>query len=189
MFQAQITTLAITFETWAPIIVGIVAALSGAATTLFLIRSQNRAAKRKALQRILEECYGPLEQAILRSNMLHQRFAKRLTAENPSFKAIPFLLNNGHAQLKADEKELLKQIVIANAAIEKIVMEKAGLIDDQELATTLLPDLLHHLLIFKLVETGTLKGEIDELKHDVFPKAVIPAIRRKKKDLEAELKK
>lgn len=176
-----------TLQAWMPAIIGFVAALASLCATLILIRSQGNAQTKKEIRRVLETFYGPLEQALWRAAFLHQRFAKRLETQIVGFEALPYLLQNGTSSLNSAEKVLLKEIVAVHFNIENLIMSKAGLVADSQLSEKLFPELLHHILMFRLVAKGELASEIEGLECDIFPHGINQAVAKRIATLQQDL--
>jgi hypothetical protein len=172
---------------WPPIILAFFATACAIFTTVLVIRSQNRTIRRNEVYKRLNEFYGPLEQYRKRSEELYRRFSSRHKEQNPDFRTLPVLLDTNLDTFTENEKVLLKEIIECGRHIERLIFDKAGLIDHPELSTIWLPKLTHHILIFRLAYIGELKGDDENIAKDVFPRGIDAIISKRKQELINEL--
>jgi len=171
--------------------------------------------RKKYLLKQLNEFYRPLENYLEKSNGLFQIFR----ANKPkNFRTLTFLLNPkmefesyGQYELTANDKALMNQILEIGKAIEMLILEKSGLIDDPALKNPYKPDsgitdiqlpremsLLQltqiHFSVIRLAYEGNLTGEARTYEPYVYPKELnriitgsISKVNEEIKDIEEQL--
>jgi hypothetical protein len=141
--------------------------------------------ERKEIHKKLDEFYGPLLQLRMKSNKLYQKFNAKFRDKDPNFATLTYLLN-GH-KFTGNDEILLKEILSIGEWCEKLMHDKAGLIDDSNLRTNIVPQATTHFLILRLAYKGALQGDAEMYKDLVFPKEIDELLEKRKKELEKRL--
>lgn len=149
------------------------------------INSQKEADERKEIYKKLNEFYGPLLQLRLKSNLLYKKFSEKFNSDGNHFRTLTYLLEGN--KFDGNEEEILKEIIEIGEQCEKLIHEKAGLIDDQYLRTEILPKATTHFLILRMAYKGLLKGEADKYSDLTFPAELNKLLEKRKAELESEL--
>jgi len=140
--------------------------------------------KRIEIQTKLNEFYGPLYQLRKKSNLIYNEFRKKY-ADVVDFSTLTYLLNGN--TINGNEAELLKEIIKIGEKCEELIHSKAGLIDDFNLRTNVIPRATTHFLILRLAHSGNLRGDVDIFKSHVFPKELDGLLEKRRGELEEEL--
>lgn len=147
--------------------------------------------EQKEIYKKLNEFYGPLSLLRGKSKRMYEIFSQRFKVSNPDFRTLNFLIEKGKTELEGDELTLLEGIIKVGEKIENLVIEKSGLIDDQELNEQL-KRLITHTSILRLAFDGLLTSKPDSYNDNTFPRHLDENIEAKivqlKKKLD-ELKK
>lgn len=177
------------------------------------VKEKRNEEKRKEINQKLNDFYGPIQSYLSASKELFKMFSKGKPKE---FRTLTYLLapdqeydfGNGiknKVTLNQVDKDLLNEIIEVGKSIEKLIVEKAGLVDDVELRYNYIPNpaitdvklegngLLTfakvHFQIIRLANEGKLKGDLERFKDYVFPKELPLKIEDKIKQLQEELRK
>jgi len=132
----------------------------------------------------LDEFYGPFYQLRKKSNLIYEKFREKYNSD-PDFSTLTYLLDG--KKFSANEEELLKEIIKIGEECEKLIHSKAGLIDDQNLRTNVIPRASTHFLILRLAHNGNLVGDVIKFKSHVFPKELDGLIEKRRGELEKQL--
>jgi hypothetical protein len=187
--------------------------------TLFNQRTQNHnqrvladkkiEEKRKEIYKKLDDFYGPFQQYLSKSLELYRIFS----ANKPEgFRALTYLLepnqlyNGIKIDLTSNDKAIFSEIISVGKQLEKLILTKAGLIDDPSLrqdsssASNTVPTdvsglqkngllalLTTHLFVIRLAYEGKLTGQLDVYKNYVFPRNLPLLIENNIKRLNNEL--
>lgn len=141
---------------------------------------------RQEIYKKLNDFYGPLLQLRHESNKLYEKFSEKYRKEDPQFATLTYLLKG--YKFEGNDKILLNEIIELGRKCEKVIHEKAGLIDDTDLITNLIPKATNHFFILRLARDGVLTGEAEKYRDLVFPRELDIALEKRKKQLEEELK-
>lgn len=171
---------------WAGVIVGIAAVIAGYLQSERSYKEKKIEEKRALISRRLDEFYGPIIQLREKSNKLYDKFRKKHFDNDPNFATLTYLLNN--FQFEQNDQVILKEIIDIGTQTEKLIHDKAGLIDDNELRDTLLPKATTHFLLIRLAFNGALTGNSDDFKDLTFPRDLDAKLRNRKDSLEKELR-
>ncbi|MBZ4040947.1 MULTISPECIES: hypothetical protein [Flavobacterium] len=175
------------FTTVSPIIIGLVALLLSYFQMVKTLNAKKEDEERAEIRKKLDEFYGPILQLRMKSNLLYQKFNEEYRAVDSNFSTLIYLLNS-HV-FSGNNKILLEEIIKIGELTEKLIHEKAGLIDDTNLRTIVLPRATTHFLLIRLAYAGALTGDLDRFKTLTFPKDLDLLLEKKKKELEERLKK
>ena len=170
---------------WAGVIVGIAAVIAGYLQSERSYKEKKIEEKRELISRRLDEFYGPIIQLREKSNKLYEKFRKKHFANDPNFATLTYLLNG--FQFEQNDSVILKEIIDIGTQTEKLIHDKAGLIDDGELRDTLLPKATTHFLLIRLAFNGAIKGNSVDYKDLTFPRDLDQKLRNRKDSLEREL--
>lgn len=184
--EASVDWLAIC-TTVSPIIIGLAALWLSYFQLLKTLNAKKEDEERAEIRKKLDEFYGPLLQLRMKSNLLYQKFNEDFRAADSNFSTLIYLLNS-HV-FSGNNKILLEEIIKIGELTEKLIHEKAGLIDDTNLRTVVLPRATTHFLLIRLAYVGALSGDLDRFKTLTFPKDLDLLLEKKKKELEERLKK
>lgn len=145
-------------------IIGLIGIGSSIWINLKLIRQKNREDEKKEIYKKLNEFYGPLIQYRKKSQKLYDILKSNQAYPIPTLKA----LLDGH-EFTGNDKVLLEEIVKIGKECEDLILNKAGLIDDELLRVDLLPKASAHYYILRMAFQGIIKGDIERLEDYVFP--------------------
>ena len=168
-----------------PILIGLTSILASILIVRMTMKSAKDEAKRKQIYKKLSEFYGPFLDLRKKSHLLYERFQKDYRNENPNFSTLKYLLDG--STFTGNDKELLSEIIKIGEKCENLIHSKAGLIDDEELRTNVLPMVTTHYLILRLAFEGKLEGEKDRFNDLSFPKIVDELIEKRIISLQTEL--
>ena len=87
-----------------------------------------------------------------------------------------------------NDKALLAEIIKIGEQCEKLIHDKAGLIDDETLRSEWFPKATKHFLILRLAYMGKLKGQTDLFEDSMFPFEIDGLIQNRINNLRIELK-
>jgi hypothetical protein len=151
------------------------------------LNSEKRKEKTHDIQRKLNEFYGPFLQLRKKSDILYDRFQKKFRDQDPNFSTLRYLMRGN--KFEGNDKKLLEEITKIGSLCEDLIHSKAGLIDDENLRTNILPKLTTHYLLLRLAFEGTLVSEDERFNNLTFPREVDGIIEQRFRELEAELVK
>ena len=140
---------------------------------------------RREIYKKLNDFYGPLLQIRQESNKLYEKFSEKYRNKDTNFATLTYLLNG--FKFEGNDEILLKEIIELGSKCEKIIHSKAGLIDDSELRTNLIPKAINHFFILRLAKEGVLIGESEKYKDLTFPRELDVVLEKRKKQLEEDL--
>ena len=156
-------------------------------------RIQKLIERRNLLYKKLTEFYLPLNSMINRSKNLYKLFVEG-KPDSKEFRVLTHLLkpetvysDGRKITFSQNDKALLKQIIEIGANIRKLIDEKGGLIEDEELIgvykpnseitdvflkedVTLLSLIYTHYSVIQLAFEGDLTGEADKFENFVYPR-------------------
>ena len=135
-----------------------------------VISQKNSEDEKKEIYKKLNEFFGPFLALRKKNKMLYDLFALKFKANNPEFRTLTHLLNGN--VLEGNEKVLFDEIILNTEFLEKILLEKAGLVDSEELRDNYFPKFLAHCNIIKLAYRKQLVGENERFKENTFPKGI-----------------
>lgn len=154
--------------------------------TINTLNAKKQEDDKKEIQKRLDEFYGPFYQLRMKSNLLYQKFRENYNSD-PDFSTLTYILDE--KKFTKNEEELLKEIIKIGEECEKLIHAKAGLIDDFNLRTNVIPRASTHFLILRLAHAGSLKGDVQKFRSHVFPKELDQLLEKRRGELEIELKK
>lgn len=145
--------------------------------------------EKKEIYKKLNDFYGPFLQLRRKSALLYDQFAKsqkeKLLAEGRRFRTLPALLEG--QTFKDNDAILLKEIIAINKQLEDLIVNKAGLIDDNELRNEIIPRFNAHVLLIRLAAEGQLKDSNNSFDHLTFPNELDGKVEAKIKSLSQSL--
>lgn len=147
---------------------------------------QKQTEARQEIYKKLNEFYGPLLQLREESYQLYQKFSKNYRTSDPDFATLSYLLDG--KKFIGNDKILLEEILNLGIKCENLIHSKAGLIDDTELRTVLIPRATNHFLLLRLAYNGILEGESMKYRDLTFPKELDKKLEERKRQLEEDLK-
>lgn len=158
---------------WTTIVVSFIVAFVGWTGTYYTIASHRAQEERKRIQRQLDEFYGPIEQLRRESFHLYYTFLDERRKSDENYRLLIDLAENGKEHFLSNEVVIMEQIAEIGKEVQKIILEKGGLVEDAELTSKWLPELAAHTRLFRLALEGKLsKGMGKELNGAVFPLGV-----------------
>lgn len=169
------------------IIVGVLALWFSHKQTEITLEAKKQDEERAQIRKKLDELYGPLLQLRMKSNLLYQKFSESFRASDQNFSTLIYLLN-GHV-FTGNDAVLLNAIIEIGKKTEDLIHEKAGLIDDTNLRTVVLPRAITHFLILRLAYQRALVGDTVKFRNLTFPKDLDTLLENRKKILEDRLDK
>jgi len=122
----------------------------------------------RSLSKKLNEFYGPFYQLRKKSNSLYDEFRKECERTDSTFTSTLNYLLEGKT-FSGNAAVLLTEIIVIGEMCERIIHEKAGLIDHNEIRNDLLPRLTTHYRLLKLATEGKLKGGTENIGKYTFP--------------------
>lgn len=151
-------------KTLGPILVGLVAVYYSYRINKATLQAKYHEDEKKELFKKLNEFYGPFKQLTERNNMLFRLFTRN---KEEHYKTLPALLEG--EKFEDNDKELLDQIIEIDGQISKLIIEKSGLIDDQEMSS-LLAKAATHFNVITLAYKGQLRGEAPRFDDYLYPR-------------------
>jgi hypothetical protein len=146
-----------------------------------LLEERQREEERNEIQRKLNEFYGPCQTLMRETKMLHDLFK-----HDSEFRTLTELLKG--REFTGNDKVLLEQVMNVTDKISDLIVDKSGLIEDEEEELQeLLSKARVHFRILRLGYNNDLSGDTERLKDFVYPKALDEEIERKKTELENRL--
>lgn len=121
------------------VIIALASSLVGTITGLFSIyvyRDQKKQKRREIVKEQLFEFYGPLLSYLNVSETLYMIFKSN---KPDTLRILPYLLNRkqkfGGCKVKLNESdhEMIREIISISEKIEKLIIKKSGLVEDEEL--------------------------------------------------------
>lgn len=150
-------------------LISVIIALLTIITNYLLNRLQFRdkilESEREEIYKKLNEFYGPFLQLRHSSSKLHERFKN-----GRKFSTLVELLKGN--EFDGNDKVLLEEIIRLGLECQKLIKDKAGLIDDYELRAKHLPIANRHYFTIQKAAEGKLKGESIRFNIDKFPKEI-----------------
>ncbi|WP_159798932.1 hypothetical protein [Flavobacterium sp. MK4S-17] len=170
-----------------PIIIGLLALWFSYIQIMKTLKAKKEDEERAEIRKKLDELYGPLLQLRKKSNLLYEKFTEKYRVNDANFSTLIYLLN-GHV-FSGNDKILLDEIIKIGELTEKLIHDKAGLIDDTNLRTVTLPLATTHFLILRLAYDGALTGDISRFTNLTFPRNLDQLLEQRKFELEQRLTK
>lgn len=164
--------------------------------------------RRSEIIKKLNEFYGPFQQNMNKSTSLYRSIIMDKPKE---FRTLKYLLAGESEfpdlKLTNNDRTILREIIDIGKEQQKLILEKAGLIDDPVLSYSfehesdsefeeyredlrslgLLGWANAHYRILELAYNEELKGDLEKFKHYVFPRELKSNITRRIKELSSEL--
>jgi hypothetical protein len=169
-------------KTIGPILVGLAGLWVGYYFNKRTIKQKNVEEERKEIYKKLNSFYGPLLQLLGISFELSEllRFSRP-----KGFRTLIALLEG--EKFVGNDKILLEQILDVEKAMDKLILEQSGLVED-EVLHALISKVGAHFRVLRLAYEGTLTGQIDRFGEHVFPGEITPRIEQEIKRLNDRLK-
>ena len=203
------------------IVVALVAAAVALTTSLLTakysratIHEQRMAEKRKIIAKKLNEFYGPFISYSNVTKALYRIFAR---GKPKNFRTLTYLLDpeqpydtgsdNRKVTLSENDRKILEEILAVEEKIERLVVEKGGLVDDPRLMFDYIPTpdrtdvhfekgevsllalLITHFRVLSLAYHGQIVGETNRYQDFVYPREVDGVVRERFEKLQNELTK
>jgi hypothetical protein len=129
-----------------------------------LLRQKQHEEERNDIYAKLNGFYGPFRQLLGVSKDLFDQF----TYSKPAgFRTLIALIEG--ETFRGNDKALLEQILVVTGSIDKLILEKSGLVNDLELHS-LLSKASTHFQLMRLAYEGRLHGEPDRFERYIFPR-------------------
>jgi hypothetical protein len=156
--------------------------------TLMTLNSKRIEEKKNEIYKKLNEFYGPFFQLRAKSQLLYNEFSEKFksTSTDGQFRTLTYLLDGG--EVLGNEKVLLDEIIRIGEKCEKLIHEKAGLIDDDELRKIWFPKASTHYLILRLAYNKSLTGDSTKFQKHTFPNEIDGLVASRIEILQSELK-
>jgi hypothetical protein len=154
------------------------------------LKAKNKEDRKAEIYKILNDLYGPFGQLRAKSSLLYEKFKTGKKANTgDQFSTLMYLLEHGLEGFSENDKALLAEIIKIGGDCEKLIVEKAGLIDDEALRKDWFPKVERHYLIIRLAYQGVLKGQSDLYQDTTFQYEIDGLIEQRIKALHEELGK
>ena len=177
------------FKDVAPIVVGIgglmVAAISLATGYWFNRQTLVHKAHEDEIKHIQEQLnsfFGPVKQLLGTSKLLHDILSSR-QPDPENFKTLVALLEG--VSFNSNDQTLIKEIIDVTCQIDKLIMDKCGLVSDD--LQTPLWEASRHFRLIRLAHEGALSGDVEDLKRFVYPRHLNDAIDKEIEQLKKHL--
>lgn len=145
-------------------------------------------AEMKELERKLDGFYGPYLHLSETNATLAHELKARQNQLGKNFRTLLALLDpEEKAALSENDKAIIAEIVSIDGALQELIEEKAGLLDDEVQRYLWRADA--HFRIIRLAHEGKLSGEPNRFVHYVYPLAVDNVLREEVKRLRARHEK
>lgn len=140
------------------------------------------------LERKLDGFYGPYLHLSETNATLAHELKARQNKSGKDFRTLLALLDpREKAALSENDKAIIAEIISIDGALQKLIEEKAGLLEDEVQRYLWRADA--HFRIIRLAHEGKLSGEPDRFVHYVYPLAVDNVLREEVKRLRARHEK
>lgn len=136
--------------------------------------------ERKEIYKKLNEFYSPLLMLRGTSKALHDTFKNKR-----NFRTLTKLLEG--EEYNGNDQAILNEILLVSEQCKKIILEKSGLIDDDELREIHIPKLLNHFMIIQKAFNKEIVNEAPRFENYVFPNEIDDILLKKVKDLQSRL--
>lgn len=164
-----------------PILIGLLGVGIALYTTLVTQKNKRKDDERAEIIKKLNEFYSPFEQLRGKSSRLYRLFQSK---KGKGISILVALLNE--EGFSKNDTQLLKEIIAIDLQLEKLIIEKSGLVDKPEIRE-LLSDAITHFHLINAAFNGDIKGEADRFKSFVFPKGLDDKISKEINDLKTRL--
>lgn len=135
-----------------------------------VITQKNSEDEKKEIYKKLNEFFGPFQAIRKKNKLIYEIFVSQYKKNDPDFRTLHYFLDGN--ELSGNEKLLFEEILKNNDVLEKILIEKAGLVDSAELRKHYFPQFLAHCCIIKLAYNKQLTGEKEKFMEHTFPKGI-----------------
>lgn len=170
-------------KAWGPVIVGIGSIVFGYYLNCRTLESKTKEEQRDEINKKLNEFYGPLTQLRGKSKLLYDLFRKD---KEQGFRTLSALLNG--VKFEGNDKILLEQIIKIDEQIERLIVDKSGYVENDELRDILYKAATHFNVI-SLAYNGFLNGEKSRFSDYLFPNELDEKIEEEVKKLHDNLEK
>jgi hypothetical protein len=165
-----------------PILVGLAGVLLAFYVNYQALISKKREDERNEIYKKINEFYSPFEQLRKKSFRLYGLFKG---TRGDDFRTLPALLKG--EKFNDNEQELLEEIINIDQRLENLIIDKSGLVDQQNLRD-LLAKAATHFHIISQAYKGRLKGEPERFADYVFPRELDEKVSEQINLLKARLK-
>lgn len=135
-----------------------------------MIKQKNNEDEKKEIYKKLNDFFGPFQAIRKKNKLIYDIFVSKYRENNPNFRTLHYFLDGN--ELVGNERLLFEEILKNNDVLEKILIEKAGLVDSAELRKHFFPKFLAHCYIIKMAYNKQLIGETQRFKEHTFPKGI-----------------
>ncbi len=137
--------------------------------------------ERNEIYKKLNDFYGPLLVLRKSSIELHNTFKN-----GEHYRTVDALVEG--RSYEGNDKVLIEEIIKIGKQCKQIVIDYAGLIDDELLRREYIPKLLNHVTIIEKAYNRELKGEVDRFHDYVFPIEIDSILDNKVTEMQERLK-
>lgn len=117
-----------------------------------------------------------------KNKLLYELFTE---GKDEEFKTLTALLKG--VKFTGNDAKLLEEIIKIDKKLEDLILNKSGLVDDDEI-NALLSKAAAHFNIISLAMDGQISGDVERFKEYVYPKALDEKIEARIKTLQRRLK-
>jgi hypothetical protein len=117
-----------------------------------------------------------------KNKLLYELFSE---GKGEEFKTLTALLKG--VEFTDNDGKLLEEIIKIDKKLEDLILNKSGLVDDDEI-TTLLSKAAAHFNIINLAFDGQITGDVERFEEYVYPKELDNKIEARIKTLQQRLK-
>jgi hypothetical protein len=117
-----------------------------------------------------------------KNKLLYELFSE---GKGEKFKTLTALLKG--VEFTDNDGKLLEEIIKIDKKLEDLILNKSGLVDDDEI-TTLLSKAAAHFNIINLAFDGQITGDVERFEEYVYPKELDNKIEARIKTLQQRLK-
>jgi hypothetical protein len=142
--------------------------------------------QRDEIYKKLNDFYGPLLQLRKKSSAIYKLISGRFKEKDPNFRVLTYLLEGN--SFDGNDNVLVKEIISLGEQSERLIHEKAGLIDDARLRTSVIPRATTHFLILRLAYNKALEGDSHKFHNLTFPRELDELLEKRRKELEEQLR-
>jgi hypothetical protein len=164
-----------------PILIGLLGVGIALYTSIVTQRNKKNDDERSEINKKLYEFYAPFEQLRGKSNRLYNLFFE---TKDKNFRTLTAILKG--EVFSDNDKQLLEDIINIDKQLEKMIIEKSGLIDKPDLRDLLVKAATHFHIISAAYD-GKINGESDRFLEYVFPRELDEKISTEISFLKAKL--
>ena len=136
------------------------------------------------LEEKLQKFYYPYLVIARKNTVIYKIFSKKYLEEDTNYRTLISLLSG--FKFNGNDKALLDEIINNDIKLNKLIMEKADVIDDAKIRELLIDSSTHYTVI-ELAYNGSLVGETERFYEFVHPNGVYEEVHKKVRELEARI--